>query len=148
MMKCEHCGKNEATFFVKSNINGKVTQVRLCQSCAQKLGYADQLRTEFRRPSFFEDDFFLHPFSMLEPFFGEMGKRMLTEFPDPTERPAQTAAAEPAVHLVSEEEQAKLQLQCRRNALEAQLKDAIAREDFESAIQLRDELKTLPANPA
>ena len=23
-MKCEHCGKNEATFYYKSNINGKV----------------------------------------------------------------------------------------------------------------------------
>ena len=26
-MKCDRCGKNEATFYYKSNINGRVTQV-------------------------------------------------------------------------------------------------------------------------
>ena len=38
-MKCEHCGKNEATFFYKSSVNGHVTQVHLCQDCAQAMGY-------------------------------------------------------------------------------------------------------------
>ena len=37
-MKCEHCGKNEATFFYKSSVNGHVTQVHLCQDCAQAPG--------------------------------------------------------------------------------------------------------------
>lgn len=33
-MKCDRCGKNEATFYYKSNINGRVTEgaplPRLC----------------------------------------------------------------------------------------------------------------------
>ena len=40
-MRCDRCGKNEATFYYKSNINGKVTQVHLCPQCAEELGYTD-----------------------------------------------------------------------------------------------------------
>ena len=38
-MRCDGCGKNEATFYYKSNINGKVTQIHLCPQCAEELGY-------------------------------------------------------------------------------------------------------------
>ena len=147
-MKCEHCGKNEATFFVRSSINGRVQQVHLCQDCAAALGYTDRLRQEFRPSRFFSDDFFMRPLGMLEPFFGDMGMRMLTEFPEPvevTEQARIAVANEPeSAGLVDGEEQKRLQLQCRRNALEARLKDAVAREDYESAAKLRDELKALP----
>ena len=33
-MKCEKCGKNEATCFYSSNINGKITEKHLCSQCA------------------------------------------------------------------------------------------------------------------
>ena len=29
IMKCDRCGKNEATFYYKSNINGRVTETHL-----------------------------------------------------------------------------------------------------------------------
>ena len=38
-MRCDRCGKNEATFYYKSNINGKVEEKHLCSDCAEKLGY-------------------------------------------------------------------------------------------------------------
>lgn len=148
-MKCEHCGRNEATFFVKSNVNGHVTSVHLCQDCAEKLGYTERFAQQFRPRSFFSDDFFMRPLGMLEPFFGDMGMRLLTEFPEPvevTEQARTAAAVQPDHGLLDGAEQEKLQLQCKRNALEAQLKDAVAREDYETAIKLRDELKTLPQN--
>ena len=47
MMKCEHCGKNEATFYYKSNINGNVTEHHLCSDCARELGYADGMEKSF-----------------------------------------------------------------------------------------------------
>ena len=34
-MRCDRCGRNEATFYYKSNINGKVTQIHLCPQCAE-----------------------------------------------------------------------------------------------------------------
>ena len=37
-MKCQNCGKNEATFYYRSSINGRVMESHLCPQCAQKLG--------------------------------------------------------------------------------------------------------------
>lgn len=33
-MNCEKCGKNEASVFVRQNINGKTSEHHLCASCA------------------------------------------------------------------------------------------------------------------
>ena len=38
-MLCQHCQKNEATTHIKTNINGKIAEYRLCSECAQELGY-------------------------------------------------------------------------------------------------------------
>ena len=67
-MKCDRCGKNEATFYYKSNINGRVTETHLCPDCARAMGYAGSMSG--RMSSWFDDDWFDRPFRMLEPFFG------------------------------------------------------------------------------
>ena len=141
-MKCEHCGRNEATFFYKSSVNGHVTQVHLCQDCAQQMGYADSLRRSMRPMSLFGDDFFSRPFSLLEPFMDGFGSRMLTEFPEP-DQPQQAQPAERA-GLVDKSQQEELRSQRRRNALQEQLKAAVESENYEEAARLRDELRTLP----
>ena len=74
-MKCDRCGKNEATFHYKTNINGRVTEAHLCPDCARAMGYAGPV--ERRMSSWFDDDWFDRPFRMLEPFFGGFGSRML-----------------------------------------------------------------------
>ena len=141
-MKCEHCGRNEATFFYKSSVNGHVTQVHLCQDCAQQMGYADSLRRSMRPMSLFGDDFFSRPFSLLEPFMDGFGSRMLTEFPEP-DQPQQAQPGERA-GLVDKAQQEELRSQRRRNALQEQLKAAVESENYEEAARLRDELRTLP----
>ena len=133
MMKCEHCGKNEATFYYRTNINGVVKEVHLCQDCAAELGYAECLRSSFRPMHLFSDSF--------EPFFGALGSHLLTEFPSPVGEPV----PEQPKPLVDEIQQAKLRAQRQRNALEAQLQSAIEAEDYETAAKLRDELKKLSA---
>ena len=133
MMKCEHCGKNEATFYYKSNINGVVKEVHLCADCAAELGYAERLHSSFQPMRLFSDPF--------EPLFGALGAHLLTEFPSPVE---EKAPAQPKP-LVDEIEQSKLRQQRQRNALQAQLKSAIDAEDYETAARLRDELKRLSA---
>jgi protein arginine kinase activator len=35
-MLCEKCGKNTATVYVKNNINGSISENRLCSHCANK----------------------------------------------------------------------------------------------------------------
>ena len=143
-MKCERCGRKEATFYYQSNINGRVTQVHLCPDCAAELGYADRLYQSFRpsRRSFFD------PFSLLEDF-GMLSNRM-TEFPAPLEEAAQAAAGiedapDAPAGLVGRDEQVRLQKERQRNALQAQLQAAIDSENYEEAARLRDELKKLPA---
>jgi len=37
-MICERCGRNEASFHFSSNINGSITQTRLCSLCAAQVG--------------------------------------------------------------------------------------------------------------
>ncbi len=141
-MKCQHCGMNDATFYYRSNVNGRVTEQHLCADCARQLGYADSLRPA----GFFDDDFFTRPFRMFEPLFGGLGSRLLTEFPEPVDvtEQARTAVAEPEkAGLVDGAEQERLQRERQRNALRNQMQTAIETENFEEAARLRDELKKL-----
>ena len=92
-MKCERCGQNEATYFVRSNVNGRVTQSHLCPACARATGVAG-------RTSLWDGDFFTRPFSLLEPFFGAMGQGLLGEFPAPrrARHPRPAPAKRPFAH--------------------------------------------------
>ena len=114
-MKCQNCGRNEATYYYKSSINGRVTETHLCADCARKLGYVQRMQPD----SFFGDDFFSHPFRLFEPLLGGFGNRLLTEFPEPVDvtRQAQQAVAEaPEDALVDKAEQERFSLQRQRNA--------------------------------
>ena len=145
-MRCDRCGKNEATFYYKSNINGKVTQVHLCPQCAEELGYNDSFRSAGMTGGLF-GDFFSRPFGMLEPFFSGLGSRMLTEFPEPVDVLGQARESTPAQEdtgdLLPRDEQDALTRQRKRNALQTQLNLAVQEERFEEAAKLRDELKAL-----
>ena len=138
MMKCEHCGIHDATFFCKTNVNGRVSQVHLCPDCAEKLGYTHSFEEALRRGQRRLFD----PFSLLGDF-GMMPKTMLTEFPAPTEDETTTPSPAPQSELVDAIDAAKLQAERKRNALQAQLRAAIDEERYEDAAKLRDELKTL-----
>lgn len=143
-MKCERCGRKEATFYYQSNINGRVTQVHLCPDCAAELGYTSRMSDSFRpfRHGFFD------PFSLLEDF-GMLSNRM-TEFPAPLEEAARAAAGiedtpDTSAGLVGRDEEVRLQKERQRNALENQLKAAVDNENYEEAARVRDELKKLSA---
>ena len=145
-MRCDRCGKNEATFYYKSNINGKVTQIHLCPRCAEELGYTDSFRSAGMTGGLF-GDFFSRPFGMLEPFFNGFGSRMLTEFPEPVDVLGQARESVPAPEehsdLLPKDEQDALTKQRKRNALQTQLNLAVEAERFEEAAKLRDELRAL-----
>lgn len=40
-MLCQNCGKNEATTHIKQIINGDMAESHLCSDCATHLGYSD-----------------------------------------------------------------------------------------------------------
>ena len=140
-MVCQHCGRNEATFYYKSTVNGRTTQTHLCNVCARDLGYADALRPG-------KYDFFSDPFALLrEGWFDGAASRLLTEFPAPgntlTEA-KETVRRQETDNLLDAEESRAYTLQRQRNALTYRLQEAIETENYEEAARLRDELRALP----
>ena len=146
-MKCQNCGKNEATFYYKSNINGRVMESHLCPECARQLGLVQDMCRTMMSSFWDDDDFFTRPFRMLEPLLGGFGSPLLTEFPEPVDvtQQARRTAEEPREdNLVQGDEREKLSRQRQRNALETQLRHAVETENFEEAAKLRDQLRSLP----
>ena len=132
-MKCQHCGKKEATFYYRSTVNGHTTQYRLCQNCAEELGYEKVLY----RSGLFGDPFFANPFRLTDAF----GARMLTEFPEPV---TEQEEKQPELLLHGAEREAYAR-QVQRNALQVRLQQAIESENYEEAARVRDELRAMSA---
>ena len=117
-MKCENCGKNEVTFMLRSNVNGKVTERHLCSECAEKLGYTQRIMARSQRmmENFFGGGFLQDFFSPMpgllggmDRFFGEdpfddFFEQMPALGTAPAEQPAEKAG-EKEEALVDQEEQ-------------------------------------------
>ncbi len=151
-MKCEKCGK-EANYYYKETINGKTTERHLCADCAREEGLTGAF--DWRENDMF-GDLFGGLFGRGDPFFSDffgggalprMARMMAPAFTFPRieigqvtpESGAQSAAADSAPAGTDPE------LKARREAemLRQQLQEAVAREDYEKAIELRDRLREL-----
>lgn len=44
-MLCEKCGKNEATFYYRENVNGTEKSYKLCSACAAEMQKSGEIRT-------------------------------------------------------------------------------------------------------
>ena len=117
-MKCENCGRNEANFVYRSNINGRTEEHHLCQACAEKLGYTR--------------GFFAQRPSVMDSFFGNDNFFSSMEVQE-----------EQKDNLMSSEEQSRFSYLRQMNALKQAQKKAIHEENFEQAAQLRDEIHQL-----
>ena len=174
-MKCENCGKNEVTFVYRSNVNGKVDEKHLCAECAEKLGYTRRLAAAHQNMmrNFFGGGLFSPAFGRNLPgggFFGEdqasggdsrdffdsffgfpslMGRMLDNPFDDFfTDMPAlgaPEAVEEKKDTLVEKEEESRFDRWRRLNALKAEMKKAVHKEDFERAAELRDQIRELEA---
>lgn len=155
-MKCEHCGKNEVTFVYQSNVNGQVTEKRLCAECAEKLGYTQRLAAQGQRMmrglfgSGLFDDFFTPVPSLL----GGLNRLLEDPFDDFfADMPALGAPAEAKPEapktrdtLLEGEEQTQLSRTRQVNALRMEMQQAVAQENFERAAELRDQIRSLEQN--
>lgn len=143
-MRCEHCGRNEATFHYQSTVNGYTEEVHLCPECAAALGYRERLAGRMADPfsDVFESAFFVLP-SMLGgafsgPHLTPVARRATTQ---PT--PVSGGPYYEAESLLDEAEGQALRCERKRNSLRFRLQEAIDAEDYEQAARLRDELKQL-----
>ena len=154
-MKCSNCGKNEVSFTYTSNINGKVTRHQLCSECAQKLGYAESMGSMFARTermmSRMMDGFFgrsLMPFSAFD-----LPTTELFSLPESRSEVSDTDGGHAIGNSGVEQEPsgtvavpgADPEVDRRRkiNVLRHRMHEAAAREDYETAAKLRDELRQL-----
>ena len=133
-MKCQKCGQNEVNFYYTSNVNGAVSETRLCALCAYVAGYDIM--------------------SLLN--FGKNFKE-ITQIPGTTEsmQPAnrKTYVCTPVLEAQCEcGNSTALNSDCKtdmemteRRELNMQMRDAIEKEDFEKAAEIRDKIKALGA---
>ena len=55
-MKCEKCGKNEATMYYKETVNGVTREMHLCPECAQKENLGGAFENAFQSMNHFWSD--------------------------------------------------------------------------------------------
>ena len=188
---CDECKKNNASIFYKQTINGKTTEMHLCEECAEKAGLTSGIESSFTSPF---DDIFSHMLfgvpdispkllSMPEPcpvcgftlrdikktsrfgcsecykvFENYIDKRSIGDGEYKGKTPKSlgkkikeivTDAAKDIKEAISDQKEEKAQAKEIKkdiNALRAQLKKAVASEDYEQAAKLRDEIKALEAS--
>lgn len=169
-MLCQRCHKNTANTHLKTNINGKLSEINLCSECASKMAYADIF------PHFGLDD-------ILGGFIGSAGNEENTlrcpdcgsSFEDISKhgqvgcakcydtfydkllpmiqrihgtsvhkgkKPGKTTA----IQLVEKSEELAVSKVSLIEAKRAELKEAIADQRFEDAAKLRDEIKEMEAD--
>lgn len=138
-MRCEHCGRNEATFYFRRSVNGRSKEVRLCPDCAAALGFRQEMDGMF-------DDSFDSVFLLLPNLFGVLpeaarltpaARATLQLVPAPDEPVYETES------LLSEEESAAFRQERERNALKVRLREAVDAENYEEAARVRDALKKM-----
>ena len=148
-MKCEKCNEREATFFYSSNYNGKKQEKRLCHDCAREEGFGEMLRPGAMFDSAFDSmfsDFFspARSFFSLPSFdmFGGFGRSImapsLPKLRIVLSEPSAPTEAKPKTEVDDEAKAIR-----ERDALKAQLEEAVKAENYEEAIVLRDKLREL-----
>ena len=147
-MKCGKCGNNEAIFHYKSMVDGNVTELHLCQDCANtdefqgffdmRGGFGDLFGGSFVRPDIrmmnnFTDlrELFAPAYAVTPVFFApDRGEHTMQEIPK--------EASEGKIPNGVDSEIAKRRELC---ALEYELKKAVNAEEFERAAELRDKIR-------
>lgn len=148
-MKCTNCGKNNASYHYRYNINGNITEAHLCPDCAAKMGE----NVEMDMDKVFNDAF--RDFdNMFDGFFGGFfGRRSLNPFgsfglptmmmPRLAFAPAKTEEAEEKPAEKRTEVDAELSKRREVNELREQMRAAAEAEDYERAAEIRDKIKEM-----
>ena len=131
-MKCQKCGQNEVNFYHSSNVNGAITETHLCAQCASGAGYDIMNLLSFR--SMFEE---IMPMIAANRYsLPETRKVMVAQ-------PALKAKCECGNHTAEEiVNKADAQMKELRE-LNMQMREAVAKEEFEKAAEIRDRIKEL-----
>ena len=155
-MKCEKCGK-EANFFYSSTVNGQHEEHCFCAECAKEAGFENAFRFEPMQSfggmfdTLFEN--FFAPARMLplfDGFPGPFGRMMAPALPRmgfftaaPQQTQTRTAPQSEAETKIPADAGGDVKARREREALKQQLQEAVEKEDFETAITLRDQINKM-----
>lgn len=172
-MKCEKCGKNEANVYYKETVNGVTREMHLCSDCAEKENISAAFETSFPSIEQFWNDpfhsFFGGGFSSLLSDMLPAPKMLSTKRICPTcgmteqqlQQTGRVGCADcyktfadmlnPYMqkihgadrHIGTSPASQQPQEKSPVEALQAQLKQAIAEENYEQAAKLRDEIRRI-----
>lgn len=123
-MKCQNCGKNEADNRFVVNYMGNIMEVHICRECLEQFqNYAGQMMQTYGNQGM--------------PFMPGQGAQWGFIPPGDARRIPEAAARKDDFPLDVDESLKERRVMI---ALESQLQDAIAREEYEEAARLRDEI--------
>ena len=149
-MKCQKCGKSEASFHYSSNINGQVTEAHLCEECAAQSGYDVQESFSLDRlyDMFFPimGGFGSFPAASLHAGRANTGFPLIMQLQPATQlqNGSYACGCQPCKTGVSDV-QVDDEMSKRRelNVLHEQMRLAASTDDFEKAIELREKIKEI-----
>jgi protein arginine kinase activator len=133
-MLCEKCKKNEANVHISKNINGRTTDLHLCESCARESG--ELLSMNQFLGNFFES---VMPLRV----------RRVAYMPDGSPSDNKYAGCEDCVEDLPAYKPEGMMPPIKNGGdtkleeLKERLKAAVEKEEFERAAELRDEIKKL-----
>lgn len=133
-MLCEKCKTNEANVHISKNINGRETELHLCESCARESG--ELLSVNQFLGSFFESVMPLRVRRVAYMPSGQPDNSKYAGCEDCAEDLPSNKLEDMAPPLPGKEDQ-------KLAALRAQMRDAVENEEFEKAAEIRDEIKKL-----
>ena len=123
-MLCQNCGKNEATTHIKQIINGDMAESHLCSDCAAHLGYSDMF-----------SGFGLNLSGLFSGLLGDM-MPSIQRIHGKIKHSGKVTNAAP-VEPREETTEEKIE------KLKAAMNEAVAKQEFENAAKIRDEIKAL-----
>ena len=149
-MKCQGCGRSEASFHYSSNVNGCLTETHLCPECASGSGYDfgsmlgfgsifdaffPVLNYSGQYPAVFKP---LSGFGVVFPTAVRTGPASLNQNGS-CDCGCEAVAPETPPDVVDGEMKKRREI----NMLREQMKIAAGSDDFEKAIELRDKIREI-----
>ncbi len=131
-MICDRCKKNVATTYIKTNINGNVTEKHLCSECARVEDMGESIFDDFFAPSL--NFGFSLPFM---PAFSFAGASRGTSILDQAKNSIKIGANKFRDDMKKSPNALKIQ------NLKAELNEAVSNEDYERASKLKKEIDGL-----
>lgn len=154
-MKCQNCGKNQVNVRYMQVINGKKTELNLCEDCANEMNLGMNFKFGFENEieSFFDN--FMEPELLSMPSF--MGENSLmrslrrlnsmpafddgyNDFPNDLDETLSKIQKKSALSFKKKNEKKQV---FELDTLKNELQECIKKEEYEKAAVLRDKIKKL-----